>query len=131
MSVFVVLTSQDHFNNDYKALLRGSNLQTKMNKILGKTLRDSIKEDRCTIGTKQVLNSIKNSKLIVLSKSISEDVLSKIHEAAKKEKVPTVEFKGTSVELGRLCGLQFRVSAVSFNSLADTNIQSIINEGKE
>ena len=41
-----------------------------MSKILEKSLRDARKEDKLTMGTKQVLNSIKNSKLIVLSQSI-------------------------------------------------------------
>ena len=99
-----------------------------MSKILEKSLRDAQKEGKVTIGTKQVLNSLKNSKLIVLSQSVKKEMFEKIESGAKKEKVPLVNFKGTSVALGKLCGLQFRISTLSFSSMTDTNIQSILKD---
>lgn len=103
-----------------------------MSKILEKALKDAIKEKKCTIGTKEVMNSLKTSKLILLSESVETNTSEKIQENAKKEKVPMVQFEGSSVALGRLCGLQFRVSSVSFTSLSDANIKSILKEsGKE
>ncbi|MFB5606153.1 MAG: ribosomal L7Ae/L30e/S12e/Gadd45 family protein [Nitrosarchaeum sp.] len=99
-----------------------------MSKILEKILKDSLKEDQITMGTKQVLSSVKNSKLIVLSQSLKKETLAKIELDAKKEKVPLVNFQGTSVALGRLCGLQFRISTISFTSLSDTNIKSILKD---
>ena len=68
-----------------------------MSKILEKSLKDARKEDKLTMGTKQVLNSVKNSKLIILSQSIKKEMLEKIESDAKKEKIPLVNFKGTSV----------------------------------
>lgn len=103
-----------------------------MSKILEKALKDAIKEKKCTIGTKEVMNSLKTSKLILLSDSVEKNTSETIQENAKKEKVPMVQFEGSSVALGRLCGLQFRVSSVSFTSLSDANIKSILKEsGKE
>jgi len=99
-----------------------------MSKILEKSLRDARKEDKLTMGTKQVLNSIKNSKLIVLSQSLKKEVLEQIESDAKKEKIPLVNFQGTSVALGRLCGLQFRISTISFTSLDDASIKSILKD---
>ncbi|MDH3311573.1 MAG: ribosomal L7Ae/L30e/S12e/Gadd45 family protein [Nitrosopumilus sp.] len=99
-----------------------------MSKILEKSLKDAQKEDQLTTGTKQVLNSIKNSKLIVLSQSVSKEMIEKIESDAKKEKVPLVNFQGTSVALGRLCGLQFRISTISFTSITDANIKSILKD---
>ncbi|EGG42083.1 ribosomal protein L7Ae/L30e/S12e/Gadd45 [Candidatus Nitrosarchaeum limnium SFB1] len=99
-----------------------------MSKILEKMLKDSVKEEQVTMGTKQVLNSMKNSKLIVLSKSLKKETLAKIEEDAKKEKIPLVNFQGTSVALGRLCGLQFRISTISFTSLTDANIKSLLKD---
>jgi large subunit ribosomal protein L30e len=99
-----------------------------MSKILEKSLRDARKEDQLTMGTKQVLNSLKNSKLIVLSQSIKKDMVEKIETDAKKEKIPLVNFQGTSVALGRLCGLQFRISTISFTSLDDASIKSILKD---
>jgi large subunit ribosomal protein L30e len=99
-----------------------------MSKILEKILKDSLKEDQITMGTKQVLSSVKNSKLIVLSQSLKKETLAKIELDAKKEKVPLVNFQGTSVALGRLCGLQFRISTISFTSLSDANIKLILKD---
>ena len=99
-----------------------------MSKILEKSLRDARKEDKLTMGSKQVLNSIKNSKLIVLSQSIKKEMFEQIESDAKKEKIPLVNFQGTSVALGRLCGLQFRISTISFTSIDDASIKSILKD---
>ena len=99
-----------------------------MSKILEKSLRDARKEDKLTMGAKQVLNSVKNSKLIILSQSIKKEMLEKIESDANKEKIPLVNFQGTSVALGRLCGLQFRISTISFTSIDDASIKSILKD---
>ena len=104
-----------------------------MSKILEKSLKDGLKEDVLTMGTRQVLNSVKNSKLIVLSQSVKKEMIERIESDAKKENVPLVNFQGTSVALGRLCGLQFRISTLSFTSITDANLKSILKdtEGEE
>ena len=99
-----------------------------MSKILEKSLRDARKEDKLVMGAKQVLNSVKNSKLIILSQSIKKEMFEKIESDAKKEKIPLVNFQGTSVALGRLCGLQFRISTISITSIDDANIKSILKD---
>ena len=43
-----------------------------MSKILEKSLKDARKENRLTMGSKEVLNSVNNSKLIVLSQSVDK-----------------------------------------------------------
>ncbi len=101
-----------------------------MGKILEKALKDGIKEEKCTFGAKEVLGGIENSKLIVTSQSLTNAALQKITEAAERKKVPTVKFEGTSVALGKMCGLQFRISAVSLSSLAEANVTSIIKESE-
>jgi large subunit ribosomal protein L30e len=99
-----------------------------MSKILEKSLKDALKEEKLTMGTRQVLNSIKNSKLIVLTQSAKKEMIEKIESDAKKEKIPLVNFQGTSVALGRLCGLQFRISTISFTSIDDANVKSILKD---
>ena len=53
-----------------------------MSKILEKALKDALKEDKITMGTKQVLNSVKNSKLIVLSQSVGKEMFEKIQQVS-------------------------------------------------
>ena len=99
-----------------------------MSKILEKSLKDALKEEKLTMGTRQVMNSVKNSKLIVLTQSVKKEMFEKIESDAKKQKVPLVNFQGTSVALGRLCGLQFRISTISFTSIDEGNIKSILKD---
>ena len=99
-----------------------------MGKLLEKALKDALNENKCVLGEKQVVQTIKNAKLVVITKSLSEESLQKIQDSAKDEKVSTLEFNGTSVALGKLCGLQFRVSAASLTSIPDSNIKAIIQE---
>jgi large subunit ribosomal protein L30e len=99
-----------------------------MTKLLEKAIKDTIKERKPTIGTKQVMRSIETSKLIVVSRSIPNEKAKKVEENAKNHSVPILNFRGTSVELGKLCGLQFRVSAISLDSLSNANTQAILKE---
>ena len=101
-----------------------------MQKILEKTLKDAVKENQCILGTKQVLNSISKSKLIVLSRSVQTEIRDKIESDAKKSKIPTLTFNDTSVNLGKLCGLQFRVSTLSLPEISDSDITSLKNESE-
>jgi len=101
-----------------------------MRKILEKALKDSMKEKKSILGSKQVLGSLKNSKLVIISQSAPTKFTDKIIEGAKKEKVSMLQFEGSSVALGRLCGLQFRVSTISLTSLSDANIKSIMKESE-
>lgn len=97
-------------------------------KLLEKALIDAIKEKKRVIGVKQIIASIKNCKLIVISQSVPTNKVKNIEENAQNENIPIIHFEGSSVSLGKLCGLQFRVSAISFNSLTNTNAQAILNE---
>jgi len=101
-----------------------------MTKLLEKAIKDAIKNRKPTIGTKQVMNSIKNSKLIIISQTISNEKTKKIEKNAKNNNIPILNFEGSSVALGKLCGLQFRVSTISLDSLSNTNAQAILKENE-
>ena len=63
-----------------------------------------------------------------MSSEDAAETAKKIEESAQNDNVPLLHFNDTSVALGKLCGLQFRVSAISLSSLSNTNIQAIIKE---
>ena len=99
-----------------------------MAKLLEKALTNAIKDRKRTLGAKQVISSMGKSKLVVISKSVPNEISQKIEESAKNNDVPLIHFHDTSVMLGKLCRLQFSVSAISINSLSDTNVQAILKE---
>jgi large subunit ribosomal protein L30e len=97
-------------------------------KNLEKTIKEAISSNKCKIGTRQVMGSIKGSKLIVLSNPLMPKNKSKILEDAKSAQVPTLHYDGNSIQLGRLCNKPFRISALSLKSGKDNEIQDILNE---
>jgi len=99
-----------------------------MTKLLEKAIKDIIKKRKPTIGVKQVTNSITSSKLVVISKSVPNAKVMEVEKSAKDNNVPILNFEGSSVALGKLCGLQFRISAISLDSLSTTNTQAILKE---
>nr|ABZ08821.1 putative ribosomal protein L7Ae/L30e/S12e/Gadd45 family protein [uncultured marine crenarchaeote HF4000_APKG5C13] len=99
-----------------------------MTKILEKAITDAIKERKSTLGAKQIVSSMKNSKLVIISQSVPTETAKKIEDSAQNINVPLIHFNDTSVILGKLCGLQFRVSAISLSSLSNTNVQAILKE---
>ena len=102
-----------------------------MTKLLEKVIKEAMEDDKCSLGAKEVVTSIKNSKLVILSGSVPKNILQKIQETAKSSKVPTLNFNGSSIALGRLCGTQFRISALSLKTLSDTNLKSILKEAEQ
>ena len=97
-------------------------------KNLEKIIKEAITSNRCKIGTRQVMGSIKGSKLIVLSDSLMQSNKSKILDEAKSMKIPTLLYDGNSVQLGRLCNKPFRISALSSKVGNDNEIQETLNE---
>ena len=99
-----------------------------MVKLLEKVVKEAMDEKKCSLGAKEVIGSLKNSKLIILSQSVPTNTLQKIQKTATSSKVPTLNFNGSSVELGRLCGTQFRISALSLKTLSETNLKTLLKE---
>ena len=99
-----------------------------MAKQLEKALTDAIKTGKRVLGTKQITSTIKDSKLVIISKSVPVLSAKKIEETAQDNNIPLVHFNDTSLMLGKLCGLPFRVSAISLSVLSTTNVQAIIKE---
>ncbi|MEX1053377.1 MAG: ribosomal L7Ae/L30e/S12e/Gadd45 family protein [Nitrosopumilaceae archaeon] len=102
-----------------------------MAKLLEKVIKDAMEDNKYSFGAKEVIGSLKSSKIIILSESVPLNILQKILETAKNSKVPTLNFKGSSVALGRLCGTQFRISAISLKNLSETNLKSILKEAEQ
>ena len=99
-----------------------------MAKQLEKALTDAIKARKRILGTKQIISTIKDSKLVVISKSVPTLSAKKIQENAQSNNVPFIRFNDTSFVLGKLCGLPFRVSAISLSTLSNTSVQAILKE---
>lgn len=96
-------------------------------KSLEKIIKEALDANKCKIGTRGVLKSLKGSKLIVLSRSVPSTIKSKIVSDASAASIPYIIYEGSSVSLGRLCNKPFRVSAISLKIGDANDIQTILN----
>ena len=99
-----------------------------MVKIIEKVLKDAVNANKYKCGTREVLGSMKGSKLIMLSNSLKSVSRSKLEEQAKSANVPLYVFDGNSFKLGKLCNKPFRISVLALKSGTDAEINSILSD---
>lgn len=94
-------------------------------KKLGKVLKDAANGNKLKTGFKEVLQYIKGTKMLVVSKSLPADSLEKLRKIAEESKVDIINYPGNSVSLGRLCSLSYGTSVVSLKNVTDEEINDI------
>jgi len=99
-----------------------------MVKIIEKVLKEAVNANKYRCGTREVLRSMKGSKLIMLSNSLKSESRSKLEEQAKSANIPLYVFDGNSFKLGKLCNKPFRISALALKSGTDAEINSILSD---
>jgi large subunit ribosomal protein L30e len=99
-------------------------------RTLEKVIKDSVVADKYKSGVKEVLQSVKGSKLIIVSKSIDPDDRKKLEEQAKSTNVAIYEYSGNSVQLGKLCNKPFRITTIAIKSGTPEEISAIVSEKK-
>ena len=79
------------------------------------TIQEAIKSGKIIMGYRKTISFIKvnSPKLIVVAKNIQEERREEIEHNAKVSGVKVETFKGTSKELGVICGKQFPISALA------------------
>lgn len=92
---------------------------------LEKQLKVAAKTGKYVVGRREVQGGVKGSKLLVWS--ASANVPQKILDECKALSVPAVRFDGNPVELGRACGIPFRVSVIALKSTGDADIRAFSN----
>jgi large subunit ribosomal protein L30e len=97
-------------------------------KALEKVIKDAVAADKYKSGFKEVLQSVKGTKLIIVSKSIDSADRAKLEEQAKTANVAVYEYPGTSVQLGKLCNKPFRITAIALKSGTAAEIDAIMSE---
>ena len=100
-------------------------------RTLEKVIKDAVTADKYKSGLKEVLQSIKGSKLIIVSKSIGSNERARLEEQAKSANVAIYEFSGNSVQLGKLCNKPFRMTAIAIKSATAEEINAIISEKED
>lgn len=82
---------------------------------LNKAIRFAVDTGKVELGTEKAkkLALLGGAKLIMLATNIPKNALRDIEHYSKLSNVPIIEFRGTSIELGTICGKPFPVSVLS------------------
>lgn len=94
--------------------------------LLSKILKDSMKGGKYTIGAKEAMASMKGTKAVICTRSLPAQLGAKLRDEAKKQDVAVVDVGLTSVELARMIGRPFRVSALALRSLGDGDLKQLV-----
>jgi large subunit ribosomal protein L30e len=91
---------------------------------LEKQLKVSARTGKYIVGRKEVLASLKGSKLLVWSSSanISQELLNQ----CKSLQIPALRFDGDPIALGKTCGIPFKVSVIAVRSAGDADLENFL-----
>ena len=89
---------------------------------LEKQLKLVSKTGKYVVGRREVLSSLKGSKLLVWS--ASANIPKNLLDESKTLAIPAIRFNGNPVELGRACGIPFRVSVIAVKSPGDADLKA-------
>ena len=89
---------------------------------LEKQLKLVAKTGKYIVGRREVISGIKGSKLLVWSASAG--LPQTILDDTKNLQIPAIRFNGNPVELGRACGIPFRVSLIAVKSAGDADLKA-------
>ena len=93
-----------------------------------KLAREAISLNKYRAGSREVMKSVKGSKLIIVSDSMVSGLRDILEKDADGLNIPIYHFKGTSLQLARLCGAPYRISAISLKTGNVEDINNIMQE---
>ena len=90
-------------------------------------VRLAVESGKVEFGARRGLSSslLAKSKLFVIAKNTPKDTKEKVQNYAKLSEIPVIEFPGSSMELGSVCGRPFPVSVLSVNDAGTSNIMEL------
>ena len=90
---------------------------------LSKVLKDAMKGGKSAVGAKESIAAMKGSKAVLCTRSIPAALGARLREEAKKHGVPVVELTQSSVELARMVGRPYKVSAIAVRNVSDADVK--------
>lgn len=92
---------------------------------LERQLKLASKTGKYVVGRREVISAVKGSKLLVWS--AFANVPQSILDDCRSLSIPALKFEGNPVELGRACGIPFRVSVIAVKSAGDADLKRFAN----
>ncbi len=95
---------------------------------LNKSIRMAVESGKVLVGTRESKRSIVNGKgkVVILSNNCPKDTQRDIEYYTSLAKIPLIRFKGTSLELGEVCGFPYPVSVMVVLEEGDSDILKFV-----
>ena len=106
-----------------KKVVRRRKSKKEKERPLAAAIRLAVESGKVEFGSRNALAADKKVKLFVVSGNTP-----KIKEDLMQKSLPLIEFEGTSIELGSICGKPFPVSVVSVYEEGSSNIISLLKK---
>ncbi|MFH0986900.1 MAG: 50S ribosomal protein L30e [Candidatus Micrarchaeota archaeon] len=93
-------------------------------------LKRVLKTGKIEIGMNKTANLVKNgkAKVVIISENCPKTSREDIMHYAEISGTPIVEFRGTSLELGEICGKPFVVSGIAVTDCGDVKVKELTGE---
>jgi large subunit ribosomal protein L30e len=102
---------------------------------LDKAIATAVKTGKVSFGTKVALQCAKTAKakMILLASNCPKNIRENIEYYGKVSRVPTMMYKGTSLDLANVCNKLFVISALSIRETGDSEILKAVesDEGQD
>lgn len=97
-----------------------------------KAIATAVKTGKVSFGVNSALQNAKTgkAKVIVLATNCPKDIKEQVEYYGKISKVPTMTYKGTSMDLAAVCNRLFIISALSIRETGDSEILKVIEDSE-
>jgi len=91
---------------------------------VNKAIVTTVKTGKVFFGTNNATKNAKTgkAKLIVVASNCPQKIREDIESYCKLSNIPVTIYKGTSIDLGAVCGKPFKVSALTIREPGDSDI---------
>jgi len=98
---------------------------------LNKSIALAVKTGKVMFGAQSAIKSAKTGKvrLIIAAANCPPKFLIELEYYCKLSKIPLIIFKGTSKDLGSVCGKPFTVSVLAIRDPGDSDILKVTESG--
>lgn len=99
---------------------------------LDKAISVTVRTGKLNFGFKESIDALRTgkAKLLIVAENCPSDKKEKITKYAKMLKVPLLTYKGSSHDLGAVCGKKFSVTLAAVRDAGDSEILNLVNIGK-
>jgi large subunit ribosomal protein L30e len=114
-----------------KKVVRRRKSKKEKEKPLTSALRLTVESGKVQFGARTgiVASLLGKAKLFVIASNTPSDTRSRITSYAEKSGIPVIEYDGSTMELGSVCGKPFPVSVLSIYDPGTSNILDLAKKG--